>query len=348
MNIILSVIIPTYNTDYKALARCIRSILAQSMKEIEIIIVDDGNTELYRKMTYSKSLFHDDKIKIIYQDNKGVSAARNTGLAMARGTYITFVDSDDIVLGNFFLESICTAKKYNADIVIGGMIRINSEYNENQMLNDKDKITVFYPEKYNEVRALFLGGSFKFGRRGGYIGRGPVAKIVKSDIAKDVKFDRSLSIYEDTVWNLDVVDHSKKICLRECIWYGYFIVEQSATNSFHYDELYRSTVGMRELSKRINFSAKNLQVKFTEQCLLEYCRIVNSFFLSDKNANSYFQKIGDSKKFIHGEPWNQVYNKGVTEGMDMKMKLRLFLVRYNLWLPFKIVHKGIKSLKNGL
>ncbi|RQD60705.1 glycosyltransferase family 2 protein [Desulfonatronovibrio magnus] len=91
MTSLVSVIIPTYNRAW-CLNRAIYSVLAQDYRHFELIVVDDGSTDTTAGITDS---FHDRRIRYIYQDNKGVAAARNTGLSISRGRYAAFLDSDD-------------------------------------------------------------------------------------------------------------------------------------------------------------------------------------------------------------------------------------------------------------
>lgn len=103
---IFSVIIPAYNRGH-VLARTVQSVLRQTFHDFELIIVDDGSTDETRKIVET---FNDPRIRYIYQANKGRSAARNAGAALALGKYLTFLDSDDEV----FLEWIeCFAKALN-------------------------------------------------------------------------------------------------------------------------------------------------------------------------------------------------------------------------------------------
>lgn len=100
----ISVIIPTYNRAH-ILERSIKSILAQTFDDFELIIVDDGSTDNTRNVVESMC---DIRIRYFYQENRGVSAARNAGAELAQGAYITFLDSDDEVIPGW-LESYVTA-----------------------------------------------------------------------------------------------------------------------------------------------------------------------------------------------------------------------------------------------
>ncbi|MGL5056237.1 MAG: glycosyltransferase family 2 protein [Fusobacteriaceae bacterium] len=116
MNEKISVIIPVYNTE-KYLRRCLESIINQSLKEIEIIIVNDGSPDGSSKIIDEFSQ-KDKRIKVINKKNGGLSSARNVGLKKAVGEYIFNIDSDDWIEQNYFIEMYSKAKKDNLDIVI--------------------------------------------------------------------------------------------------------------------------------------------------------------------------------------------------------------------------------------
>lgn len=125
----LSVIVPVYNVE-ATLENCIDSILKQSFSRYELILIDDGSTDESGKICdlYSK---RDKRIHVIHQQNGGVSRARNTGLQEVHGSYIMFVDADDIINPTFFEEYVTTIKETNCDVIIGGIsiIEENGEIN---------------------------------------------------------------------------------------------------------------------------------------------------------------------------------------------------------------------------
>ncbi len=112
----VSVIIPVYNVkDY--LDQCIRSILAQTLKEIEVILVDDGSTDGSETIC-DKYVKRDTRIKVIHKKNGGLSSARNSGVAIAEADYVMFVDGDDWVEPQFCELPYYAAKSNNADVVM--------------------------------------------------------------------------------------------------------------------------------------------------------------------------------------------------------------------------------------
>lgn len=123
---LISVIIPVYNTA-KYLPRCLDSILKNTYKNLEIICIDDGSTDesLAILHTYAD---RDKRVKVVTQTNGGVSSARNQGLNLASGFFISFVDSDDWVHHQYFEALVSVQEKTNAQIVNCGYSAVQKKY----------------------------------------------------------------------------------------------------------------------------------------------------------------------------------------------------------------------------
>jgi glycosyltransferase involved in cell wall biosynthesis len=117
----VSVIVPVYNVA-KYLPACIDSIVSQTLRDIEIICINDGSTDNCAKILEQYAR-RDSRILVITQANKGLSNARNTGIARAQGEYVGLVDSDDVVLPDFFEKLYTAAKKQDADIAVTNIRR---------------------------------------------------------------------------------------------------------------------------------------------------------------------------------------------------------------------------------
>lgn len=136
----VTIIIPAYNCE-KTISRCIDSLIMQTYKDIEIIVVDDGSLD----NTYDiiKRYSHiDNRIIPLKQKNGGPGAARNTGMKFAKGTYFTFVDADDTVEKDYVEKMVVVAKKFKLELVISD-IHIYGKKRNSKIHN----FVMLFPEK---------------------------------------------------------------------------------------------------------------------------------------------------------------------------------------------------------
>lgn len=136
----VSVIVPIYNVD-KFLDKCIESIINQSHKNLEIILVNDGSLDLSGKIADEYAV-KDDRIKVIHQKNSGVSSARNSGINVATGEYICFADGDDYLMSDYVEYLLALAVENNADVSL--TTKMFSNYQLNQI--KKDIVKIYSPE----------------------------------------------------------------------------------------------------------------------------------------------------------------------------------------------------------
>lgn len=126
-NPIISVIVPVFNVD-KYLDQCIGSILNQTFTDFELILVNDGSFDYSYKICKEYAA-KDSRVRVLSQENKGMSAARNLGIENAKGQYLSFVDSDDYIVPEY-LDCLYTILIENdAEVVIGEFYRYNEENN---------------------------------------------------------------------------------------------------------------------------------------------------------------------------------------------------------------------------
>ena len=186
----ISVIIPVYNVE-KFLRECLDSVVNQTMRDIEIICINDGSTDgsLDILKEYAKK---DDRIIVINQTNGWLSAARNSGLKIAKGEYIQFVDSDDYLELNACETAYKYALQYNADVVVWGYKNFPK-----QVGNVKNKR---YSLKHKEVN-VFYGGL----RSGRHLCRNAVwYKLYRHEIIKGCYFPEWIRCREDEHFNFQV------------------------------------------------------------------------------------------------------------------------------------------------
>ena len=162
----VSIIIPVYNTPENLLRDCLESAKNQTLEDIEIICVDDGSTNGSEKILdeYANS---DPRFKIVHQENGGLSVARNTGIELAKGEFIKFLDSDDMIYKTAAEKSYDVAKKYDADIVRyscedvekGKTEKWLANYDKLEFINDPS-YNIFKIYIYNKIITAW-GGLYK-------------------------------------------------------------------------------------------------------------------------------------------------------------------------------------------
>lgn len=212
----ISVIVPVYNVE-KYLSRCVDSILSQTYKDFEIILFDDGSTDSSGKICddYAQRF---NCVRVLHSPNGGPSAARNRGRAASKGDYITFVDSDDVILPDYLESLYNLIIQYNADISLC----------EFQFFYDDSEIKKEFPSSEDKCfPGLEAMTNMLYGR---IHGSSACAILLKSEIAK--KFDFQIGKYhEDDLISFRYFEASDKVVVTSKKLYCYFQREGSIMHS---------------------------------------------------------------------------------------------------------------------
>ena len=197
----LSIIIPVYNSeDY--LPRCIESVLSQSFSDFEVLLVDDGSQDSCRVIC-DEYAAKDNRIRVFYKNNGGVSSARNLGLDHACGEWIYFVDSDDEILPNG-LQTLVDCISDDVDVVMGGFV----EEDECGNVLSVDKRVVLSLTKKQSIVSLY-GGNGSYYHYCGYLWMRLLRRSVIQRL--DLRFDTSIAIKEDTLFLMQYICRSNGI-----------------------------------------------------------------------------------------------------------------------------------------
>lgn len=205
----LSIVIPVYNTR-KYFEECLNSILSNESDKFELIIVDDGSTDGVSEICDKYE--NNPQIQILHQKNMGVSKARNAGIDLSRGEYITFVDSDDYVASNY-IDTILKALQTPKDIYFFGGINLEN----GQLCRNREWIY-----KYEElVNREIIFHSVLSGQS-----NEPWDKVFRRDIVFQykIRFDEKISLGEDIVFTLEYLKYAKSAQLIKNDIYYYRIL----------------------------------------------------------------------------------------------------------------------------
>lgn len=207
MNPLISVIVPVYNVE-KYLARCVDSIVNQTYKNLEIILVDDGSPDLCPQMCddYAEK---DSRIKVVHKKNGGLSDARNAGMAVATGKYISFIDSDDYVSDDFFECLLDVMNKENSDIAECSVVKL---YEDNRFDEFSDDLSVKTYDTQDAMSALIAENPFY---------QHVWNKLYKTELVKDIPYAVG-KLNEDEFWTYQVFGRANKVARLNKTMYYYF------------------------------------------------------------------------------------------------------------------------------
>ena len=283
--ILVSVIVPIFNAE-KYLDKCIHSIINQTYKNIEIILINDGSTDSSLNKC-NKWANEDSRIKVIDKINEGVSITRNIGIEMANGKYLTFVDADDILKNSFILEAIEIASEESFDIIAGGI-----ENSIGEKFSPIETIIFTHQNKEKLIRALVSGEEEKYFP---YYTRGGCAysfgRLYKSGFIKKIKYPESIGYREDLIFNLQAFVASSSIFYTNNIWYEYILNKDSVC--FKYRENYsnEAKIFVSNLNDIINSTNIKLEDELNICIMKTYISWLKFCIINNNSPMKFTEKI---------------------------------------------------------
>lgn len=207
MDNLVSIIVPIYKVE-EYLIKCIDSLVNQTYKDLEIILVDDGSPDSCGDIC-DEAAKHDNRIKVVHKKNGGLSDARNAGMQIATGKYISFIDSDDFISLDFYQTLLDVIKRTDCDIVECGVLKVNPDF------EDKHDISKITSEKTYSAKdalvELINDGEFH---------QHVWNKLYKREVVENILFEKG-ACNEDEFWTYRVFGNAKKIVKVDTKMYFY-------------------------------------------------------------------------------------------------------------------------------
>ncbi len=346
--IMLSIIVPVYNTPKEYLTRCINSLLNQNSNKYEIILIDDGsngeNKEILKQ--YEKN----EKIKIIYNQHKGVSAARNIGINNAKNDYIIFVDSDDYVENNLCEKAeeyiiknnvpdiICfdSYMEYKNKSIKIPMLKepkiITEEEKEELLMQTITSQSVEHQNKCNTACMVWN-------------------KAYKTEFIKknELYFNEKVFHMEDLLFNLYAFQNAEKIVYVDEFLYHYMQNDSSLTHNFNEKFVENNEKVLLEIrsfveklgSKEKLCCAFNLKVA----AILKY--YIMKCYFNRSNKFSYRDAKEKICKIMEKELYNNAMNNLYTKYLNLSQKIIYFCIKHKYIFLLKLVTE-VRDLRNGI
>ena len=341
MERLISVIVPYYCTPKQLFQKCIDSVIIKDSKNIEIIVIDDGSPKEYQEII--RQVTNNTDVRVINAPHQGVSAARNTGIAEAKGEWITFVDSDDYVDKETLKKVSDHIDLFSGDVELfsggldknGVIIRNTSFLKENYNYGKKrgDKMSIMesalsaglLPEGYIQ--------KFSYGS--------PYCKLFNRNflISNKLRFNESVKFAEDTLFLLNVYIHANSIYYHDWYFYNYVDNEQSVTRKFRPGISGDMDVFFSQVKKLLqnNGVFSDLEKAYYLRAQLEVDR---SFFL--EFFHPYNKDINAPKRyksFICKEPYKTALHKDYVPRKNIRQRVFRFLIINGYGNLYKLIRK---------
>lgn len=334
----ISVVIPVYKVPFDYLNQCIHSVINQSLKDIEIIIVDDGSPKEWSDYCDSMSV-KDERIKVIHKSNGGLSDARNSGLKAVTSPWVTFVDGDDWIEEDFLeyaINRISKQKKEDqSDIYHYSGFRNfpNKEIIGTPYFSDGTKFKSY--EELEDLQSRCLTNHVsKYGNIKGITISSGCLKVYNTDFLRINNLFFPLVPYdEDSLFYLDSIEKAKSIEYVSKPVYHYRFNSNSITTKYRpqadkEQEIYLNYIF--DFAKRNNKSQefrKKINMRVMTQML-----VINSLkFFHEQNPDPLYKKYIEARKCFMKEPYRSALKQLNPKDMRRNPKIKYYLLKFGLY-----------------
>ncbi|MFD1334544.1 glycosyltransferase family 2 protein [Oceanobacillus iheyensis] len=347
----VSVIVPVYNAE-NYLSKSIESLINQSHQSIEIILVDDGSTD--DSLSICESYANQDtRVKVHSIKNSGVSAARNLGIDVATGEYITFVDSDDWTEIDMLEHAVANIKQTESDLVIWSYFK--NYYNNEVKLSlipggdqvfDDDKSILYLKTIYGRYSEEEVTEGVSVGTTW--------CKLYKTDFIKknSLKFNPSLTRAQDTIFSIYAFSYANRISFFDRNLYHYRISNSSTTSGTRFITDTHSPFNtlLDEYKLFIQEEGKNekLQVAFNARTIQVLLWHLEHYYFHERYSKGVWSRRKEIKNLILSEPYKTALLEVDIKLLPKKEKTMTRLLKHKRILTFYFIvslHSRVEKIR---
>lgn len=273
----ISIIIPVYNAA-EYLEKCVKSVISQTYKNLEIILIDDGSTDESGYIC-KKISDKDNRVKVIYQKNSGVSVARNNGIDNSTGEYITFIDADDYIESNYCEVLLNSLIRNSADVSYSNDFCKKNMNNNEEFIWEREE----YDPVYKTPQYVVWGA------------------LYKRKVIGNIRFDEDLYIGEDAYFFARIVKNSNKlVCINRQLYH--YIYHKNSAYNCRFDskkitelECWRRVCFLFKDNKKIERRCKAALSIKSESMIV---RFINDSFFTKEYKNEAFNEYYNNIRYL--------------------------------------------------
>lgn len=304
----VSIVVPVYNVeDY--LKYCVDSLINQSYKNIEIILVDDGSTDDSGRIC-DEYAQEDDRVRVLHIENGGLSNARNTGVNVASAEWVIFIDSDDYYDRRTVEYLVQLQKKYAVDLVATSVIEVRDFQSDDfiGLLTDIDSLKL---DRYTALKEMFYGN---------IVGTHPGGKLYKKEILMKFPFPKGM-IYEDLAVSFEHIGACNEIAVGYINLYKYYRRPGSIVNSSYSDkflDFYKAIELNREYVERDYPNDQEMKKALTVRYVFKGLHVVHALL-----GSQMYEQVNKIRK-EYRRYWKDILiNSHITRKNKLKYLLLL-------------------------
>lgn len=348
----ISFIVPVYKVE-KYLDKCVQSIIGQTFKDFELILVDDGSPDSCPAMcdAYAEK---DNRVKVVHKQNAGVDEARNTGIEVSSGEWAYFVDSDDWLELDAAERLYKYAAKSGADCVMTDCLQVFENGKTERMYQFSETFFTEDPKEIESIQKFILCHKYSphYSNKANAGYAAPWGKFVKMSILKEnnIRFNPySKGVFDDGIYSLNLLEHVKKFYYRRDNkhTYNYRILGSSMIHGYKANAIEVLTCGCELIDKFIKKNGKDLD--FVQA---EYCRRVSFFavqlsnyFYSPDNPKSDKEVSAEIRKVLGKYPFKEAFANAKMSNLEVKHAYVLLCGKLGFIPGLKLYAKSKQHLK---
>lgn len=308
----ISVIIPCYNVE-KYINKCLDSVLNNTLKDIEVIVINDGSTD--NTLNLLKQ-YKDDRIILIDKENAGVAMARNDGIKKATGEYITFIDSDDYIDSNAYEKMYNKAKKFDLDLIACDAKMVYSDHD------------VIIPSKINDDstnKDLMINAYAVIWN-----------KLYKKELIKDLEFTKGINLCEDVEFLYKIYPRVKRVGSISQPFYNY--IQRPNSLTYVYDEKIYHAI---KVADRIieYYKKNNIYDEYREELEYTYIRYTYGTFIKRLAKTKDKKKYNEGVKFAKEKVLENFPNYKKNKYINNKTGKSMYFKHFNKLIANIIFYK---------
>ena len=324
---LVSVIIPIFNIE-AYLDKCISSIVEQTYENLEIILIDDGSND-QSPAKCDMWAKRDKRIIVYHTQNGGVSEARNTGLNLASGEYICFVDGDDWLDAEAIQESMCVIQRGQADVVMWSYIREYSGVALPKIIIGNDRVFEGDEVQTKLQRRMVGVVGDELARPENADVFSPVwGKIYRASLLDEIRFEdvRKIGTFEDGLFNYDVFQKAKKVVFLEKNWSHYRKTNGKSLTAFNGDRVRQWETLLDALQERISH-ANHLKL-FQEAYNNRICvSVLGKALVLSRSNLSYMEQRHILQRILNNARCMEAFSRFSTKQMPIQWKVFFFFCK---------------------